>query len=183
MIYLMTISHSRSSLQSLMLESKLVELIDKKALEMNPDALYHCNFVSTIIKQLNDYIDGKINLNNERVTSLLDHLVSSYTITLDIPLDSGLTILRAVKFDHFEKKPCFCEVSRLSYIPQNSTIVPSIGRLNRCGESMFYGCIYFDRNFGGVDVAFSEVNALKNEKINILKLLLFSYVMPFSLMF
>jgi hypothetical protein len=152
-----------------MLERKIVELIDRKASEMNPDALYCCNSVSVIIKQLNDYIDGKINLSVERVTSLLEHLVGYYTITLDIPLDSGVKILRAVKFDNFEEKPYFCEVSRLSYIPQNSTIVPCLGRLNKRGESMFYGCIYFNDNFGGVDVAFSEVNALKNEKINILK--------------
>lgn len=151
-----------------MLENKLVELIDRTASKMNPNALYYCDSVSTIIKQLNRYIDCKINLNEERVASLLDHLVG-YTIPLDIPLDSGLKILRAVKFNNLEEKPCFCEVSRLSYIPQNSKIIPSIGRLNKYGESVFYGCIYFNDTFGGVNVAFSEVNALKNERINILK--------------
>ncbi len=152
-----------------MLEDKLVNFIDSKASEMNSNALYHCDFVSTTIKQLNDFIDGKVNLSLERIVSLLDHLVGYYTITLDIPLDTGLKILRAVKFDNLEKKPCFSEVSRLSYIPPNSKIVPSIGRLNKYGESIFYGCVYFNDNFGGYNVAFSEVSALKNERVNILK--------------
>ncbi|MGI2172998.1 hypothetical protein [Shewanella ulleungensis] len=152
-----------------MLENKVIELIDRKASEMNPNALYCCNSVSTIIKQLNGYIEGTINLSEERVSFLLDHLVGYYTITLDLPLDKGLKILRAVKFNNLEGKPCFAEVSRLSYIPKKSNITPSIGRLNKCGESIFYGCVYFDDNFGGYNVAFSEVGALKNEKINILK--------------
>ena len=152
-----------------MLENKVIELIDRKASEMNPDALYRCDSVSIIIKQLNDYIDGEINLNKERITFLLDHLVGYYTITLDIPLDAGLKILRAVKFDNLVEKPCFRKVSRLSYIPKNSKIIPSTGRLNKYGESIFYGCVYFDDSFGGYNVTFSEVNALKNEKINILK--------------
>lgn len=151
------------------IEENVKKLIKTKAKEMNPDALYCCNSVSIIIKQLNDYIDGRISLNEERIAYLLDHLVGYYTITLDIPLDNGLKILRAVKFNNLEKKPCFSEVSRLSYIPQNSKITPSIGRLNKYEKSIFYGCVYFNDNFGGYNVAFSEVNALKYERINILK--------------
>jgi len=151
------------------IEEDVKKLIKYKAKEMNPNALHCCNSVSIITKQLNDYIDGIINLNKERIASLLDHLVGYYTITLDIPLDNGLKILRAVKFNNLEKKPCFSELSRLSYIPQNSNITPFIGRLNKYGKSIFYGCLYFNDNFGGYNVAFSEVNALKNEKINILK--------------
>jgi len=153
----------------MVVEEKLMNLINIKAKEMNPDALNCCNFVSTIINQLNDYIEGVISLSEERISFLLDHLIGYYTITLDIPLDKGLKILRAVKFENLEKKPCFGEVSRLSYIPKTSNITPSIGRLNKCGKSIFYGCVYFDDNFGGYNVAFSEVDALKNEKINILK--------------
>jgi hypothetical protein len=151
------------------IEEGIKNLIETKANEMNPNALYCCNSVSIIIKQLNDYIDGSINLSKERITSLLDHLVGYYTITLDIPLDKGIKILRAVKYDNLEEKPCFSEVSRLSYIPQNSKVVPSIGRLNIYGQSIFYGCVYFNDDFGGYNVAFSEVNSLKNERINILK--------------
>lgn len=152
-----------------MLDDKLVNFIDTKAEEMNSDALYCCNFVSTTIKQLNDYIDGNINLSEKRIEDLLDHLVGYYTITLDIPLDPGLKILRAVKFDNMKEIPCFSKVSRLSYIPKSSEITPTVGRLNKHGESIFYGCVYFNDNFGGYNIAFSEVNALENEKINILK--------------
>ncbi|MEA1972400.1 MAG: hypothetical protein U9N34_03775 [Candidatus Cloacimonadota bacterium] len=151
------------------IEANVKKLIIDKAKEMNPKALYCCNSVSIITKQLNDYIDGRSNLNEERIACLLDHLVGYYTVTFDIPLDAGLKILRAVKFDNLDKKPCFSEVSRLSYIPKDSKITSSIGRLNKYGKSIFYGCLYFNDNFGGYNVAFSEVNALKNEKINILK--------------
>jgi len=151
------------------IEESIKKIIRIKANEMNPDALYCCNSVSIIIKQLNDFIDGVINLNEKRIAYLLEYLVGYYTITLDIPLDKGIQILRAVKFDNLEKKPCFGEVSRLSYIPKNSKVIPSIGRLNKYGQSIFYGCVYVNENFGGYNVAFSEVNALKNERINILK--------------
>lgn len=147
----------------------ITDLIDKKANEMNSHAVFHCNSVATIINQLNGFIAGEKNLSRSRIHALLDNLVGYYTITLDIPLDAGNKILRAVKFDELEKKPCFNDVSRLLYIPKNSQIVPQIGRLNKYGESIFYGCIYFNDNFGGINVAFSEVNALKNERINILK--------------
>ena len=55
---------------------------------------------------------------------------------------------------------------KLSYNPKGSKI--KIGRLNKENESIYYGCIYFKDN-AGINVAFSEVNALKLEKINILE--------------
>ncbi len=151
------------------IDKKIKQLIDEKAEVMNSDALYHCNLVSTIIKQLNAFINRKITLSEERITSLLDHLLMYYTITLEIPLDVGTKMLRAVKFNDLEKKPCFTDVGRLSYIPDDSGIVPSIGRLNKHNQAMYYGCLYFDDEFGGINVSFSEINALKNEKINLLK--------------
>ena len=131
----------------MMIEENVKKLIIEKAKEMNPDALYFCNFVSATIKQLNDYIEGRVNISEERVSCLLDHLVGYYTITINIPVDKGLKILRAVKFNSLEETPCFSDVSRLSYIPENSKITP----------------------FGGYNVAFSEVDALKNERVNVLK--------------
>jgi hypothetical protein len=153
----------------MIISEDIKNLIDKKSNEMNSQALFCCNSVATTIKQLNGFIAGEINLTEFRIKALLDNLVRYYTITLDIPLDAGNKILRAVKFDDMEKEPCFPEVNRLSYIPENSQIIPKTGRLNKHGESLFYGCIYFNDSFGGVNVAFSEVNALKNERINILK--------------
>ena len=153
----------------MIISKNITELIDRKSNEMNSQALFCCDSVATTIKQLKGFIDREINLSESRIKALLDNLVGYYTITLDIPFDSGNKILRAVKFDDIEKKPCFNEVSRLSYIPKNSQILPKTGRLNKYGESIFYGCIYFNDSFGGVNVAFSEINALKNERINILK--------------
>lgn len=49
------------------IEEDIKELTETKANEMNPDALYHCISVLTIIKQINDYIEGGINLCEERI--------------------------------------------------------------------------------------------------------------------
>ena len=152
-----------------MLDEKITKLIDTKASEMNSEAPFCYASVSKIIEQLNCFIDGKVDLTEEEIDYSLDFLIGYYTITLDFPLDAGLKILRAVRFTNPTKKPCFSEVSRLSYIPKSSSIIPSRGRMNKRGDSLFYGCIYFNDFSGGFNVGFSEINALKNDKVNILK--------------
>jgi hypothetical protein len=143
-------------------------LIDEKVedFKLTNDSISICKNVSIIIQQLNDFIDKELELSEERVKYLLDYLVGYFTITLDIPMDKGVKILRARKFDEIEKIPCFKYVSKLSYNPKGSKI--KIGRLNKENESIYYGCIYF-KDDAGINVAFSEVNALKLERINILK--------------
>lgn len=142
--------------------------IDEKVedFKLTNDSINICKDVSIIIQQLNDFIDKELELSEERVKYLLDYLVGYFTITLDIPIDKGVKILRARKFDEIEKIPCFEDVSKLSYNPKGSKI--KIGRLNKENESIYYGCIYFKDN-AGINVAFSEVNALKLEKIKILE--------------
>ncbi|ADD67345.1 hypothetical protein Dacet_0547 [Denitrovibrio acetiphilus DSM 12809] len=151
------------------LDKNITDLIDIKAKEMNPNAEYCSNEVSTYINQLNSFIDGALYLDSVQIKSLLDRLVGYYTITLEIPIDQGLKIARAVKYDVISDKPCFENVSRLSYIPKDAGVKPSIGRLNKHGESIYYGCIYFNDTFGGINVVFSEVDAIKSENINVLK--------------
>jgi hypothetical protein len=141
--------------------------IDKiEAFFKSKNSINICNNVSIYIQQLNDFIDSKLELSEDRVKYLLAYLVGYFTITLDIPIDKGMKILRARKFDEIEKEPCFEEVSKLSYNPKGSNI--KIGRLNKENESIYYGCIYF-KDDAGINVAFSEVNALPLEKINILE--------------
>jgi hypothetical protein len=110
-------------------------------------------------------------LSYSEIENKLDYLVGYFTITLEHPIDPGLQLLRAVKYQEEIDTtfPCYEEVSRLSYIPIDSGIIPNIGRLNKQGNSIYYGCIYFDDKFGGYNVAFSEVNALERDRINILK--------------
>ena len=143
-------------------------LIDEKVedFKLKDKPINICKEVSIIIQQLNDFIDNELELSEDRVKYLLIYLVGFFTITLDIPIDKGMKILRARKFDEIEKEPCFEEVSKLSYKPKDSNI--KIGRLNKENESIYYGCIYF-KDDAGINVAFSEVNALKLERINILK--------------
>lgn len=147
------------------IHSKISNLIDVKATEMNPDALYCCKSVSMEIKQINNFIAGTIKLSENRIYAILDNLVGYYTITLDLQLDKKTKIFRAVKYNEFNNKSCHDKVSRLSYKSPPTTI----GRLNRQNESMYYGCLHFNDKWGDLNVAFSEINALKYEKINILK--------------
>lgn len=130
------------------------------------DPINICKDVSIFIQQLNDFIDNELELSEDRIKYLLADLVGSFTITFDIPMDKGTKIRRARKFDKIEEEPCFKDVSDLSYNPNPKD--SKIGRLNKENESIYYGCIYFKDN-AGINVAFSEVNALPLEKINILE--------------
>lgn len=145
------------------------ELIIDRALRMNNNAFQHYETVNISIKKLNMFIDGDTNIGKRELEDIIVNLTQNYTIPLHIPIEKGLKFTRAVKFDGSEPIPCFTKVNRLSYIPTASTITRNIGRLNPQGKSMYYGCIYFNDNWGGLNVAFSEIDAHKHEHINILK--------------
>lgn len=150
-----------------MIPKNITDLIDKKAQELNKDVFYHANEVSLIIRQLNEHIDEKISLSENRIEMLLDHLVGFFTITLDIPLNKNTEILRAVKFEEVKfTTPCYSDVSRLSYIPKCSKKVPNLGRLNKHGDSIYYACL--SNKSQGIDVVLSEIKVLENETVNIL---------------
>jgi len=151
-----------------MLDKTITDYIDKVAREYNADAKIHCERVSMIIKRLNNYIDRKIELSNNEIEGLLDKLVGYYTVTLNFPLSKGVNIVRAVKFEESNsKKRCYAKVSRLSYIPKELSHASRLGRLNKEGEVIFYGCL--NENDDGIPVAFSEVNIQEGEDVNILK--------------
>ncbi len=151
-----------------MLDKKITDYIDKVAREYNTDAKHHCEQVSLIIKKLNDYIDGNMELGNDEIEGLLDELVGYYTITLNFSLSKDINIVRAVKYEETNlEKPCHPKVSRLSYIPNNLSHKSKIGRLNKKGDVIFYGCL--SNNDDGISVAFSEINIQEDEYVNILK--------------
>ncbi len=152
-----------------MLDKSIIKYIDKVAKEHNNNALKHCNIVSKYVEQLNNYISGDIELSEKRIEILLDELIGYYSITLDTTLAIGTDIVRAVKFEEIDTaKPYYKKVERLSYIPRRLSHKSKLGRLNRSKEVIFYGCIS-NKNDDGISVALSEVRALENEKINILK--------------
>lgn len=149
------------------IENRLKTFIDDKAEDMNPIPQDCLNKASTIVAQLNDFIDIKLELSKEVIEEHLDKLIGYYSITLDLPITVGCKILRARKFEEGkDNEPCFEQVGELLNPPVEDA---PLGRCNKQNESVFYGCIYFDEKKGGVDVAFSEVNALKGERVNLLR--------------
>jgi len=154
-----------------MLDKKITDFIDKKAIAGNENSLSHLTDVSITIKQLNDFIDERIELSDDRLDYLLGNLVGDFTVTLTFPLAKGTEIIRARKLDieliQPRKHPYLMEVKELSYIPKDAEKIPKIGRLNKEGESLFYGCISVNKD-DGINVAFSEINALENEIVNTL---------------
>ena len=166
-----------------MLDKKITDFIDKKAIAGNENSLSHLTNVSITIKQLNDFIDERIELSDDRLDYLLGNLVGDFTVTLTFPLNKGTEIIRARKLDielikksdtigdiespKPRKHPYLMEVKELSYIPKDAKKIPKIGRLNKEGESLFYGCISVNKD-DGINVSFSEINALENEIVNTL---------------
>lgn len=150
-----------------MIEKNIIDFIDARAKELNEAPIYHASNVSLIIKQLNDHIDEKISLSEKRIEMLLCELIDGFTIPINDYLKKDIKITRAVKFEEIKfDKPCYDKVSRLSYIPKNSGITPSLGRLNKQGKSMYYACLSNESQ--GVDVVLSEIKALDGETVNIL---------------
>jgi hypothetical protein len=122
--------------------------------------------VSCIIRRLNDFIDKKIELDSHQVTNYLDNLIRYFTSTLHIPVQPGLKLLRARAFEceHYER-----DVAELSYIPEKYKSRVVLGRLNIDQEPIYYGCVYFNDIDGGVNVAFSEVDAKSGQTVNVLR--------------
>jgi len=148
---------------------KIKSLIDRKAEAENPDALEYCNEVSLIIKKFNSFIDGNLDLSSAIIKRNLAYLVAQFTITLDMPLPKDSKIARAVKFEEskWNTKPYYQDVSRLSYIPKDSKVIPKIGRLNVHNKAMYYACLIQSDNH--INVVLSEVKVLENEIVNILE--------------
>jgi len=150
------------------IDTNIKEQIEANADFLNPNHNSNLNDVSTFIHQLNNFIDGKLELSVKGIEERLDLLIGYYTLTLDFPQPKGIKILRARKFEEGSRdnNPYFKKVDQLSYPPSKFS---SLGRCNKKGESVFYGCLYTDEIKGGINVAFSEINALESERINILK--------------
>lgn len=148
-----------------MLEDNVKKLIDAKADDLNQQKNV-AEYISCIVQRLNDFIDQKIDLGNSEVDSYLEQLVGYFTTTLHLPLTPTLEILRARAF---EKEHCEINVNELSYIATEKKYNVTLGRFNLAREPIYYGCIYFDGVFGGVNVALSEIDAKAGHTVNILR--------------
>ena len=99
----------------MMLDSKTKDYINKKyALLNNED--FSCEYVSIVIKRLNDFINEDIQLTNAEVEGYLSNLVSNFTTALYMPIDPGMKLLRARPYSipHLESN-----TQELSYIPND----------------------------------------------------------------
>jgi len=147
-----------------MLEKKVTNCIDRKAQELNIQGDV-ADTVSKKIQLLTQYINQETELTSKEIDETLSTLIGFFSTTLHIPLTAGTKFLRAVKNDNNSLEN---NVSKLSYIPIDISHLAKQGRLNRDGESIYYGCIYLNE-IDGVNVAFSETSAEETHSVNILR--------------
>ncbi len=129
------------------------------------------NEASEIIKQLNAFIDGHLELSHNGIDRRVERLVKHFTINLIYELNSEIAFRRARKFEEENSKVPFCfdNLQDLSYIPDSLKDKIPIGRLNKKEESIFYATIHYkekEEQFFDTDI--SEINGNKFEYINIL---------------
>ena len=145
----------------------IAQSLINKAKELNESPSEHLDKVNQIIGSLKNYISGTIELDADEIQKYIIEL-TLYTslIPVSIPLSTGAILSRAVKYDE-DKGDSYSEVSRLSYIPLNSGIVPKKGRINIEGESLFYSCLNADSN--SIGTILSESRAKKGDIFNLLQ--------------
>jgi len=127
--------------------------------------------VSTIIKQLNDFIDGSLELNAIGIEIRIKRLISHFTINLIYELDSNIAFRRARKFEEKTSKVdyFFDEVQDMSYIPDDKKSRNRLGRFNQKAESIYYASIHYeDDELKHFSTALSEINTNKLDYINVL---------------
>lgn len=125
---------------------------------------------SIYIEQLNDFIDDKIQLSENKVYKLLKYLYANHSLNLIYQLSEGKWLRRARKYEEKDTKIpkyCFIKTDELSVIPNDKKDIVGIGRLNKERLPIYYGC-FSDKNFNYYDVALSEVNAIDLDYVNCL---------------
>ncbi len=138
-----------------MLTERIIYLIDSKAKDINKNPHKHYKDISNLIKKLDDYIDGKVKLDDSQIENILVNLLQ-VTVFLNIPLSKGTSIVRARKYSGDDDKQCFDDIQELSYISQEKKEIIPLGRMNRKFESKFYGCLSENDNNAGT--VFSEID-------------------------
>ena len=149
------------------MNEEVAQQVINKAMELNESPPEHLDNVSKIVNELSNYIDGKQKLNSEEIRQrIIDLTLYTSLIPVPIPLASGIIISRAVKYEENDVGEVYDQVSRLSYIPQQSGITPKKGRINQEGESIFYACLNADAN--SVGAVLLESRAIEGDTFNLL---------------
>lgn len=125
---------------------------------------------SIYIDQLNNFIDEKIQLSENKVYQLVKYLYENHTLHLKYQLDKDKWLRRARKYEEKDTqvpKYCFTKTDELSVIPDDEKDKVGIGRLNKEKQPIYYGC-FSDKYFNNYEVALSEVNAIDLDYVNCL---------------
>lgn len=125
--------------------------------------------VSIYIQQLNNFIDGQIELSENKIYIMLKWLSSNFCLNLIYLLEENIVFLRrARKFEERSSSSyCFTELQDLLFVPEEKKDMVDIGRMNKAKTPMYYGVIshsYFNK----FDTALSEIDAKELDYINIL---------------
>ena len=145
----------------------IAQVIINKARELNNSPSQHLENATNITKKLNSYLLGSIDLEVEEIREAIKELTLYTSLApVPIPLASGTILSRAMKYAE-EEGDSYNNVSRLSYIPLDSEIIPERGRINQHGESLFYACLNSDAN--SVGTILSESRAKQGDIFNILQ--------------
>lgn len=125
---------------------------------------------SIYIDQLNDFIEEKIELSENKVYLLLKYLYDNHTLNLIYQLDKDKWLRRARKYEEKNTqvpKYCFGKTSELDIIPDDKKDIVEIGRLNKEKQPIYYACLS-ENNFNNYDVVLSEINAIDLDYVNYL---------------
>jgi hypothetical protein len=128
---------------------------------------------SSIIKQLNDFIDSKLELSSKEIESKIKRLISHFTITLIYEFNSEIALRRARKFTTEETSIPFCfdNLEDMLYVPESKKSIIPLGRFNKKEESIYYASIFLKENENEecfFETAISEINGIELDYINIL---------------
>ncbi len=129
--------------------------------------------VSLIIKQLNDFIDSKLELSSKEIENKVQRLISHFTINLAYELDLKIALRRARKFTTEETSIPFCfdNLKDMLYVPESKKSIIEVGRFNKKEESIYYASIFLKENENEeyfFETAISEIDGIELDYINIL---------------
>lgn len=147
-----------------MILDEVKEALMIKIKDLNKKPLQYRNEVFEITQKLNKYLNKSINLTQNNIDTLVKRLTRFTTgSVIGIPANSKMT--RAINFQEKDGN-YYKEISRLSYIPHDKSHLIKLGRMNEQKKSIFYACL--DNNSNSIGTALSEIEAKKDDKINLL---------------
>ena len=146
---------------------KFIKMRTSISIEKSIDELRE---VSTIIRELNGFIEGSLTLDDDEIKVKIKRLTSRFTISLILDLDSEISFRRARKFEKESNTPyCFDNLQDLSYIPDEKKHIVPLGRFNKKEEPMFYTTVHLKNTKEQFfKTAISEINGTNLDYINIL---------------